>query len=156
MKRATLEALNAERARGALPFSLRLWRPAGPVDHGADLATDAFNGTALGEALAEGLRSAKAALSRSRARSSSSRSMCRRFGLFASVQSISASARALAIGLGLDMSVIDPRESFATPERFHPSGHCRMAGRGAEGRSLDRFTAFVALTHDPKIRRSRP
>ncbi len=54
--------------------------------------------------------------------------------------------------LGYDISIVDPRTAFATPERFPdvqllaewPDTALPKAG-------LDNWTAFVALTHDPKI-----
>ena len=54
--------------------------------------------------------------------------------------------------LDLDLVIIDPRTAFATPERFPdvtlltewPDEAIRAIG-------LDSYTAFVALTHDPKI-----
>lgn len=53
---------------------------------------------------------------------------------------------------GFDVTIIDPRTAFATPERFAgvklfaewPDQALRHVG-------LDRFTALAALTHDPKI-----
>jgi xanthine dehydrogenase accessory factor len=53
---------------------------------------------------------------------------------------------------GFDMTVIDPRTAFATPERFPdvpllaewPDVAIPKVG-------LDPFTALAALTHDPKI-----
>lgn len=54
--------------------------------------------------------------------------------------------------LDLDVTIIDPRTAFATPERFPdvtllpewPDEAIKQLG-------LDSYTAFVALTHDPKI-----
>lgn len=65
---------------------------------------------------------------------------------------ISQALQPMARALGLDMTVIDPRTAFATPERFPdvrliaewPDEALKLVG-------LDRYTAFVALTHDPKI-----
>jgi xanthine dehydrogenase accessory factor len=59
----------------------------------------------------------------------------------------------IARELDLDMSVIDPRTAFATPERFPgvpllaewPDDALPKLG------GLDRYTALVCLTHDPKI-----
>jgi xanthine dehydrogenase accessory factor len=53
---------------------------------------------------------------------------------------------------GLDCTIIDPRTAFATEERF--KGIPVLAEWPDEALpklGLDRFTAFVALTHDPKI-----
>ncbi|MGE6786017.1 XdhC family protein [Ensifer adhaerens] len=53
---------------------------------------------------------------------------------------------------GFDMTVIDPRTAFATPERF---AEVELIAEWPEDalkeRPLDRFTALVAVTHDPKI-----
>lgn len=53
---------------------------------------------------------------------------------------------------GFDVTVVDPRTAFATPERF-PGGQL-LAEWPADvlGEiALDPFTAVAALTHDPKI-----
>lgn len=53
---------------------------------------------------------------------------------------------------GYDMTIIDPRTAFATPERF--SGVDLVADWPEDvlsSRPLDRYSALVAVTHDPKI-----
>mgnify|MGYP001256731470 FL=1 len=53
---------------------------------------------------------------------------------------------------GFDVTIIDPRTAFATPERF--AGTDLVADWPEDvlsARPLDRFTALVAVTHDPKI-----
>ncbi|SFK49697.1 XdhC family protein [Methylorubrum salsuginis] len=54
--------------------------------------------------------------------------------------------------LGLDLTVIDPRTAFATPERFP---NVRLVAEwpdaALETLGLDAYTALLALTHDPKI-----
>lgn len=55
--------------------------------------------------------------------------------------------------LGLDIAILDPRTAFATPERFPD---VRLVADWpdkalTELGGLDRYTALVALTHDPKI-----
>ena len=65
---------------------------------------------------------------------------------------ISQALAPMAKGLDLDVTIIDPREAFATPERFPdvpvlaewPDATLPDIG-------IDRYTAVVALTHDPKI-----
>ena len=65
---------------------------------------------------------------------------------------ISQALAPMARALDLDVTVIDPRTAFATPERFPnvpmlaewPDAALPRAG-------LDRYTALLALTHDPKI-----
>ena len=58
----------------------------------------------------------------------------------------------MARQLGYDLILIDPRETFATPERFpgerisHEWPDAALAECGLDGR-----TAVVTLTHDPKI-----
>lgn len=53
---------------------------------------------------------------------------------------------------GFDLTIVDPRTAFATAERF--SG-VELIAEWPEDllkfRPLDRFTALVAVTHDPKI-----
>lgn len=65
---------------------------------------------------------------------------------------ISQAMAPMAKELDLDLMIIDPRTAFATPERFPgvtllpewPDETLPRIG-------LDGYTAFVALTHDPKI-----
>ncbi len=58
----------------------------------------------------------------------------------------------MARGLDLDVTVIDPRTAFATPERFPGVPVLAEWPDAALPRlGLDRYTALVALTHDPKI-----
>ena len=65
---------------------------------------------------------------------------------------ISQALAPMAKGLDLDVTIVDPRTAFATPERFPdvpvlaewPDAVLPRLG-------LDRYTALLALTHDPKI-----
>jgi xanthine dehydrogenase accessory factor len=65
---------------------------------------------------------------------------------------ISQALAPMAKGLDLDVTIIDPRTAFATPERFPdvpllaewPDAVLPQIG-------IDPYTAVVALTHDPKI-----
>jgi xanthine dehydrogenase accessory factor len=53
---------------------------------------------------------------------------------------------------GFDVSIIDPRTAFATPERFPDVPLIAEWPEDAlKARPLDSFTALAALTHDPKI-----
>ena len=53
---------------------------------------------------------------------------------------------------GLDVTIIDPRTAFATPQRFPDVPLLAEWPEEALGREpLDRYTALAALTHDPKI-----
>lgn len=65
---------------------------------------------------------------------------------------ISQAMSPMAKALDLDLVIIDPRTAFATPERFPdvtllPEWPEEVIPRIG----LDGYTAFVALTHDPKI-----
>lgn len=58
----------------------------------------------------------------------------------------------MAAALGHHVTVVDPRSAFAAKERF--PGVDLVADwpdRALPGLGLDPFTAFAALTHDPKI-----
>ncbi len=53
---------------------------------------------------------------------------------------------------GYDVTVIDPRTAFATPERFEGVDLVADWPEDVLGtRPLDAYTALVAVTHDPKI-----
>ena len=54
--------------------------------------------------------------------------------------------------LGYDATIVDPRTAFATPERFPDVPLLAEWPETALPKlALDRCSAFVALTHDPKI-----
>ena len=58
----------------------------------------------------------------------------------------------MARGLDFDPIVLDPRTAFATPERFPDVPVIPEWPDEALPRlGLDRYTALIALTHDPKI-----
>jgi xanthine dehydrogenase accessory factor len=65
---------------------------------------------------------------------------------------ISQALAPMAAIAGFDMTIVDPRTAFATPERFP---HVAMIAEWPEVAlarlGLDAFTAVAALTHDPKI-----
>ncbi len=54
--------------------------------------------------------------------------------------------------LGYDVTIVDPRTAFASPERF-PDVRviAEWPDEALPPLNVDRYTAFVALTHDPKI-----
>lgn len=53
---------------------------------------------------------------------------------------------------GLDVTIVDPRTAFATPERFPDvEVHAQWPDVVLPRLGLDAFTAVAALTHDPKI-----
>jgi xanthine dehydrogenase accessory factor len=61
-------------------------------------------------------------------------------------------SQAMARGLDLDVTIVDPRTAFATPERFPGVPVLAEWPDAALPRvGLDRYTALLALTHDPKI-----
>ena len=52
----------------------------------------------------------------------------------------------------LDVTIIDPRTAFATPERFPDTPVlAQWPDEALAAAPLDRFTAICLLTHDPKI-----
>jgi xanthine dehydrogenase accessory factor len=53
---------------------------------------------------------------------------------------------------GLDVTIVDPRTAFATPERFPETPVlAQWPDEALAARPVDRFTAICLLTHDPKI-----
>jgi xanthine dehydrogenase accessory factor len=65
---------------------------------------------------------------------------------------ISQALAPMATMLGYDVTIVDPRTAFATVERFP---EVKVIAEWPEVAlpplGIDRYTAFVALTHDPKI-----
>jgi xanthine dehydrogenase accessory factor len=54
--------------------------------------------------------------------------------------------------LGYDVIIVDPRSAFASPERFPDVKIvAEWPDVALPPLNVDRYTAFVALTHDPKI-----
>ena len=54
--------------------------------------------------------------------------------------------------LGYDVTIVDPRTAFATQERFPDvKVIAEWPDTALPPLGVDRYTAFVALTHDPKI-----
>ena len=66
---------------------------------------------------------------------------------------ISQALAPMARGLDLDVTIVDPRTAFATPERFPDVPVLAEWPDDALPRlgGLDRYTALACLTHDPKI-----
>lgn len=65
---------------------------------------------------------------------------------------ISQALAEMARVVGLDCVIVDPRTAFATPERFPQTRFiAEWPDVALPPLGLDRYTAFVALTHDPKI-----
>lgn len=65
---------------------------------------------------------------------------------------ISQALAPMAAAVGFEVTIVDPRTAFATPERF-PGVDLRAEWPDVAlpALTLDPFTAFAALTHDPKI-----
>src|ERR1700741_4680102 len=54
--------------------------------------------------------------------------------------------------LGYDVTIVDPRTAFASVERFpEVKVIAEWPDKALPQLNVDRYTAFVALTHDPKI-----
>jgi xanthine dehydrogenase accessory factor len=65
---------------------------------------------------------------------------------------ISQALAPIAQSLGYDVTVVDPRTAFASPERFPDVPLIAEWPHVAlPPLNIDPYTAFVALTHDPKI-----
>src|SRR6201995_900289 len=65
---------------------------------------------------------------------------------------ISQALAPLARSLGYDVTVVDPRTAFASPERFPDVPRvAEWPDVALPPLNVDRYTAFVAVTHDPKI-----
>jgi xanthine dehydrogenase accessory factor len=65
---------------------------------------------------------------------------------------ISQALAPMARMLGYDVTIVDPRTAFATIERFpEVNVIAEWPDVALPPLGIDRFTAFVALTHDPKI-----
>jgi len=65
---------------------------------------------------------------------------------------ISQALAPVARQLGYDVTIVDPRTAFATKERFPDVPViAEWPDTALPPLNVDRYTAFVALTHDPKI-----
>jgi xanthine dehydrogenase accessory factor len=119
----------------------------------ADVATLPLAGTAKGEAVAAAIRLGRSGMAEVDGRK-----------VFLTVHvppvkvvvtgavHISQAMAPIARTLGLDITVVDPRTAFATPERFPDVALiAEWPDAALPPLGVDRYTAFVALTHDPKI-----
>ncbi len=154
MKLDLLSALNAERAaRRAAVLATDMDTGDAELVKASDLVRPPLAGTAAGEAMAAALRQGRSAMVDIDGRR-----------LFLTVcvppvrlvvtgaVHISQAMAPVARVLGLDMTVVDPRTAFATPERFPDVPLiAEWPDEALPALGLDRYTAFVALTHDPKI-----
>ncbi|HEY6255436.1 MAG TPA: XdhC family protein [Xanthobacteraceae bacterium] len=149
MKLAILSALNGERAaRCAAVVVTEVETGAQRLVKGADVASDP-----LKELLEKHLRMGKSGM----AESPQGRVFLTvyvpppRLVVTGAVH-ISQALTPMAKLVGYDVTIVDPRTAFASPERFPdvkliadwPDAALPPLG-------IDRYTAFVALTHDPKI-----
>lgn len=65
---------------------------------------------------------------------------------------ISQALAPMAVAVGLDPVIVDPRTAFATEERFPDVPvHAEWPDEVLPEIGLDAYTALAALTHDPKI-----
>ena len=65
---------------------------------------------------------------------------------------ISQALAPIAQSLGYDVTIVDPRTAFASPERFPDVPLiAEWPDEALPPLNIDSYTAFVALTHDPKI-----
>jgi xanthine dehydrogenase accessory factor len=65
---------------------------------------------------------------------------------------ISQALAPIASLLGYDVTIVDPRTAFASEERFPGvTVIAEWPDKALPSLGVDRYTAFVALTHDPKI-----
>lgn len=154
MKLDLLSALNLERAaRRAAVLITDMATGAAELVKAADLARLPLAGTAKGEAVAAAIRHGKSAMAEIEGRK-----------LFLTVHvppvklvvtgavHISQAMAPIARALGLDLVIVDPRTAFATPERFPDVDLIAdWPDVALPPLGVDRYTAFVALTHDPKI-----
>lgn len=149
MKLEILSALNAERtARRATVLVTAIATGEQRLVKAADIAADP-----LAEVLDKQLRMAKSAMVEVEGAQ-----------YFLTVQAphprivvtgavhISQALAPMAKQLDLDVTIIDPRTAFATPERFPEVDlKAQWPDEALADVPLDAYTAFVALTHDPKI-----
>ncbi len=149
MRLDTLAALNAERA--ARRACVLVTNPATGAQRLVRLAEIAAD--PMAEALDAAIRSGKSGLVEHEGAS-----------LFLTVQvppvrivavgavHITQALAPMARQAGFDITIVDPRTAFATPDRF--PGDSLIADwpqNVLPGMKLDRFTAIACFTHDPKI-----
>lgn len=149
MKLQTLHELNAERAaRRAVIVVTDVSNGAQRLVKAADFALDP-----LGPDLSKQLRTGKSGMIEALGRK-----------LFLNVYAptaklvivgavhISQALAPLARSLDYDVTIVDPRTAFASPERFPDVPLiAQWPDVALPGLQIDHYTAFVALTHDPKI-----
>lgn len=147
MKRSDLAALNsARRAREAAIMVTPLSGGPGRLVHRAEIAADP-----LADVLAARLASGKSG----REETSEGEVFLRvhrpppRLVVVGAVH-VSQALAPMATMAGFEVRVIDPRDAFATPERF-AGVNLLTEWPDAKTLGLDEDTALATLTHDPKI-----
>lgn len=154
MKLDLLAALNGEKAaRRACALVTDTATGEAWLIRAAELASVPLNGSLLGEAVAAAIRKGRSGMVEVEGKA-----------LFLTVHvppvkivvtgavHISQSLGPMVREVGFDMVVVDPRTAFATPERF-PDGAviAEWPDVALPRIGVDAYTAFLALTHDPKI-----
>jgi len=154
MRLDLLAALNAEKAaRRAAVLVTDTASGEARLIRAAEMAQAPLTGSALGAAVATAIQKGRSGMAEVEGRK-----------LFLTVHvppvrivvtgavHISQALAPMAREVGFDLTIVDPRTAFATPERF--PGVTVLAQWPEEvlpGLAIDRYTAFLALTHDPKI-----
>ncbi|WP_295810503.1 XdhC family protein [uncultured Nitratireductor sp.] len=108
---------------------------------------------ALGEAVSRGFRSGKSGVVEAEGRNFflNVHLPAPRLVVIGAVH-ISQALAPMAKIAGFDLTIIDPRTAFATPERFPGVPlHAEWPDEALAHQPLDAYTAVTALTHDPKI-----
>lgn len=149
MELALLTALNAERAaRRAAVLVTHIASGRQRLVKGADAVHDP-----LAPALAAALASGRSAIvGEGEARSFLAVHVPAARIVVVGAVHISQAFAPMARATGFDVTIVDPRTAFATPERFpDTSVIAEWPDKALPGLGLDPFTALVALTHDPKI-----
>jgi xanthine dehydrogenase accessory factor len=149
MKLSLLTTLNAERAaRRAVVVVTDVESGEQRLVKAADIAKDPLRGV-----LAEHLRSGKSGMEEI----PQGRAFLTVYVPAAQLVAIGAVHISQALApiaklLGYDVTIVDPRTAFATPERFPDvKVVAKWPDVALPPLNVDHYTAFVALTHDPKI-----
>ena len=154
MKLDVLSALNAERAaRRACVLVTDVETGQAQLIQAAELAALPLAGTALGETVAGAI-----AKGRSGAAEIDGRKVFLTVHVppvrvvIAGAVHISQAFAPMARQVGFDLTIVDPRTAFATNERF-PNARliAEWPDTALPPLGIDAYTAFIALTHDPKI-----
>ena len=149
MKLDILKTLNAEReARRAAIVVTDVESGTQRLVKAADIAKDPLRGV-----LAEGLRTGKSGMAETpQGRVFLTVHVPAPQLVITGAVHISQTLAPMGKMLGYDVTIVDPRTAFASPDRFPD---VKIVGEWPDialpPLNVDRYTAFVALTHDPKI-----